>query len=296
MKYIAILLSFSAILLQSSCDVDRPIPSSELPTFENKLVVNAVLDNTRPFEIGISTNVSAYTEDLPTFYEDATVILRSDQSNIPLTYDNSSKTYKSTTIPAPGNSYRIEVIDNTGLRKTVNARGFVPAKALNKKIGYIENGGVDMDGRSSDLLSIEWTDISLKNYYILHFYYYSPTAQSFVPFEFELTDPTLSAPETLRLDDGGYLFNDDLFNGTTKKIQVVPPGGLVAGNPDELYLIELRTVTSDYYKYYKTLQQYRDQDDLQQAGPFGSAVIVHSNVTNGLGAFLTSTLESDTIR
>ena len=100
----------------------------------------------------------------------------------------------------------------------------------------------------------------------------------------------------MKLNDGGFLFNDVLFNGQTKKIEAVPPGGLVAANSDVLYLIELRSVTRDFYNYYKTLQQYRDRDDLQQAGPFGSAVIVHSNITNGLGAFIASNVESDTIR
>ena len=178
----------------------------------------------------------------------------------------------------------------------MTARSFIPEPVRNKSVGYIENGGTDLDGRPSDLLSIEWLDQAGSNFYMLHFYYYSESVKLFIPFEFQLNDPTLKAPETMKLNDGGFLFNDELFNGAKKRIEAVPPGGLVAANSDILYLIELRSVTKDWYNYQKTLQQYRDRDDLQQAGPFGSAVIVHSNINNGLGAFIASNVESDTIR
>lgn len=286
----------ACITLLAGCSADQPIPESELPSFEPKLVVNASINNLEPLEIKISDNAGAYTNDLPLDYSDVSVSLKSDGSTVSMIYDNTNKSFKSTQKAVPGRTYELEVRDNSGERSTVFARSFIPQKVFGKSIGYIENGGIDIDGNPSDVLSIEWTDLAGSNYYMLHFYYYSETVDLYIPFDFALTDETLKAPETLKLDDGGYLFNDALFNGQKKKIEVVPPGGIVAGNSDILYLIELRSVTKDFYSYYKTLQQYRDRDDLQQAGPFGSAVIVHSNVVNGLGAFIASTVESDTIR
>lgn len=291
--YIGLVLLFG---LFQSCDNDLPIPEGELPSFQPKLVVNASLNNVEPIEIKISDNAGAYTNDLPSVYSDVFVSLKSDGSTVSMLYDNTSNSFKSTQRAVPGKTYTVEVRDKASERPTVFARSFIPEKVFGKTIGYVENGGIDMDGLPSDLLSIEWTDLSGSNYYMLHFYYYSETVDLYIPFDFQLNDATLQAPETLKLDDGGFLFNDVLFNGRKKKIEVVPPAGSVAGNSDVLYLIELRSVTKDFYNYYKTLKQYRDRDDLQQAGPFGSAVIVHSNITNGLGAFIASTVESDTIR
>jgi hypothetical protein len=273
-----------------------PIPEDQLPDFVSKLVVNSSINNKEVIEIKISDNAGAYEDSLPKVYEDVTLSLTADGSTVSMTYDNASRSYKSSQKAVPGKTYKLEVRDLALKKQTVVARSFMPEKVFGKSVGYIENGGIDLDGFPSDLLSIEWTDISGNNYYMLHFYYYSETVGLYIPFDFQITDATLKAPETMKLDDGGFLFNDVLFNGSTKRIEVVPPGGLVAGNSDELYLIELRSVTKDFYTYYKTLQQYRDRDDLQQAGPFGSAVIVHSNITNGLGAFISSTIESDTIR
>lgn len=290
-----ILLCLLAIVVQS-CSTDQPIPESELPSFQSKLVVNSAINNLQPIEIRISDNAGAYTEDLPLDYSDVTVALKADGSTVPIVYNSVERTFQSSQKAVSGKTYTLEVKDLAGERPTVFARSFIPEKVFNKSVGYIENGGIDLDGFPSDLLSIEWTDQAGSNYYMLHVYYYSETVDLFVPFEFTLNDATLKAPETLKLNDGGFLFNDVLFNGQKKRIEAIPPGGLVAGNSDILYLIELRSVTRDFYNYYKTLQQYRDRDDLQQAGPFGSAVIVHSNITNGLGAFIASNIESDTIR
>ena len=246
----------------------------------------------------ISHAAGAYTNDLPEEYTSVAISLRKQGSSIeiPFTYSNLTNSFVASNPAEPGVTYELEVVDTGGNLQTVTSRCVMPEQVLDKEIGYIENGGTDMDGRPSDLLSVKWIDVAGNNYYIVHFYYYSPTADLFIPFDFELNDPTLSAPETVKLVDGGYLFNDALFNGKEKTISVVPPGGLVANNPDVLYLIELRSVTEDYYRYHTTLQQYKDNDDIQRAGPFGSAIIVHNNINNGLGAFISSTFESDTIR
>ncbi len=280
------------------CGADRPLPKSELPGFTDKIVINASLDNLTPIEVEISHAAGAYTNNLPEEYKTVDISLTHPGSSIkiPLIYNSLTNSFIATKTAEPGRSYELSVVDTTGRLQSVSARCIMPEAVLSKKIGFIENGGKDMDGLPSDVLSVQWIDVAGINYYIVHFYYYSQTVDLFIPFDFAMTDPTLSAPETVKLIDGGYLFSDALFNGREKKMTVIPPGGLVANNTDIRYLIELRSVTEDYYKYHTTLQRYRDTDDLQQAGPFGSAVIVHNNIVNGLGTFISSTLESDTIR
>lgn len=292
-------IGFGALifLVQSvGCSADRPIPTSQLPDYTDKLVLNASLDNLNIMELKVSNTTSAYTEELPMAYNDVTIKMSSSTSTVTMAYDNVSNSFKANRPATPGLTYSIEVSDNKGVLSTATSRCFMPEKLVDKQVSYVENGGFDLEGRVSDVINVKWVDVAGNNFYVLHFYYYSESADLFIPFDFALTDLTLKAPETVKLDDGGFLFNDALFNGREKSISVVPPGGLVAGNSDVLYLVELRSVTEDYYKYHKTLKQYHDSEVRQLSGPFGSAVIVHSNVTNGLGAFISSTLESDTIR
>jgi hypothetical protein len=298
MKRLNIVYSFVALIGLYGCSADLPIPTSDLPEFKQKLVVNSSVDNLNPISIKISNSAGAYTENLPQNYRQVKVSLRKANSSfdIPLVYDQFEEAFVASAPATPGVTYDLLVTDTVNGMPAVNARCVLPEQVLNKQIGYVENGGIDMEGLTSDLLTLKWTDVAGANYYIVHFYYYSETANLFIPFDFELNDPTLSDPKTVKLSSGGYLFDDGLFNGQEKTLNVVPPGGLVAGNTGPKYLIELRSVTDDYYRYHTTLQQYKDQDGVQQTGPFGSAIIVHSNINNGLGAFISSTLESDTIR
>ncbi|MCB0735329.1 MAG: DUF4249 domain-containing protein [Flavobacteriales bacterium] len=285
-------LSLSAILL-GGCRTSE-IPDSELPDFVDKIVLNASIDNQNPIEVEVSNSVWAYESGFPEIISDVELILTSGDQDIPLTYNSSTKTFQSAVIPKVGQQFTLIAAREN--YRTASAYCQIPTKVQGKSAGYIENGGIDMDGNKADLVFLKFTDAPGLNYYIAHFYYYSSSADLFIPFEFELTDETLRSPNTVKLNDGGYLFDDRLFNGSTKEFKVVPPSGITAGNPDIKYLVELRSITEDYYKYQTTLQQYRDNQDQQSNGPFGSAVIVHSNVAGGLGVFLSSTLESDTIR
>ncbi|MFT7592554.1 MAG: hypothetical protein ACI9UJ_002492, partial [bacterium] len=183
LKYISIV--FLAIAIQS-CNSAEPIPENELPSFQSKLVVNCALSNIEPIEIKVSDNAGAYSNDLPSVYSDVQVSLKADGSTVSMVYNSVSRSFKSTQKAISGKTYALEVKDQAGEKQTVFARSFIPEKVFNKNVGYVENGGVDIDGRPSDLLSIEWTDQAGSNYYMLHFYYYSVTVDLFVPFDFTI--------------------------------------------------------------------------------------------------------------
>ena len=288
-----IFVSCSLIAAFSGC-VTTEIPESELPDFVDKIVINASFDNVNTMEIEVSNSAWAYTSDLPEVVSDADLILTTATGEIPLTYNSSSRTYKGTSSAKIGEVYQL--VASRKNYQTIRASCVIPEKVKSKEVAYIENGGIDVDGNKSDKVYIRFKDEPGPSYYILHFFYYSTSADLFIPFDFPLTDPTLKSPATLKLNDGGYLINDDLFSGQSKEFAVVPPRGLVVGNPGIKYLVQLRSINGDYYKYQSTLQQYRDQQDIQNSGPFGSAVIVHSNINAGLGVFVGSTLESDSLR
>lgn len=294
MKIIKLTCLLAIIGQMTSCSDAIEVPTDQLPDFVDKIVINAALDNINPIEIEVSNSAWAYNTDLPEVAGTADLILTGPGGEIPLTYNSGTKTYRALSPAVVGATYVL-----VGSRKnyqTIRASCVVPPKVSNKAVGWVENGGRDIDGNLSDRVYIRFNDPSGKNYYLVHFYYYSESADLFIPFDFPLNDPSLKAASTVQTTDGGFLFTDDLFSGQNKELAVVPSMGLVAANIDIKYLIELRSISEDYYKYQTSLQRYRDQQDGNSNGPFSSAVIVHSNINNGLGAFLSSTLESDTLR
>ena len=277
-----------------ACEELSPVPDSELPEFVDQLVLNASFDNGRPISLETSNTSWAYDSLLPGVIDDAEIDLSVDGASVPVNYNPSSRRYESTRVPKPGELYSILAFRGSYARisSTLN----IPEDLDNVQSGYVPDGGIDPQGNPGDLMFIEFDDPGSKDFYELHFYYFSELAEIFVPFDFELTDETLLSPNTLKLNSGGFLFSDELFNGTRKRFTAAITSSLTRGNSDIKYLIELRKVNQDYWKYWRTLQQYRDQEDQIANGPFGNAVIIHSNVSGGLGIFMGSNLQSDTIR
>ncbi|MCB9261854.1 MAG: DUF4249 domain-containing protein [Flavobacteriales bacterium] len=293
---IATSLYILTALFAGSCN-SIEIPANELPDFEPKLSINSSIDNENIISLKIENTVNPFTTDVPAPYKDVDISLTGASSGtFPVSFDASCNCFVSNKAAKPGEVYTLQVKDKLGKYSTATATTYMPAKLLDKKVEFALNGGIDMEGKPSDLISVSWTDIAGSQYYIAHFLYYSEAADLFIPFDFALDDPSLAASETIKLDDGGYLFSDKLFNGQKKKISVVPPGGLVAGNSDILYLVQIRTVSNEYFKYYNTLNAYRENADLVASGSSENTVIVYNNIENGAGIFMGSTIDSDTIR
>lgn len=81
------------------------------------------------------------------------------------------------------------------------------------------------------------------------------------------------------------LFSDDLFNGQTKTLKVIPFTNALFNDPEDFnknkIFVEFGTMSRDLYAYIQStdLQQYTDGD------PFAEPVRVHNNVSNGFGIF-----------
>jgi hypothetical protein len=295
MKIIHLISSLSILLLAaSSCEIEE-IPQDELPEFIDKIVVNSFIANDEPVVIETSQAAGAYTEDVPPRVDDINLELTLNGDEVILTYDAQNQVYVSSVTPKTGDELTL-VAFKEGYQ-TANAFTRVPTGVQGKESGYIEDGGVDQNGVLSDLLWLKLQDnADENNFYELNFYYFNTTIQQYVSLDFEINDDILKDPSTLKLNNGGFVFSDESFNGEEVEFNAVAPFGLVISNPDEKYLVELKHLSADYFKYLVTLQDYRDQEDLQTGGPFGSAVIVHSNVNNGLGIFASAYNLSDTLR
>ncbi len=294
MKKILTCLAIWALF--DSCEDD--ISLSTIDAYSPKLVVNEFFNNHQPFSIQVSGSKDAYKEPNPVILGSAQVqvTLSEDGVNIPLSFDNFTGLFSSTAIPKSGKEYYITVT-GSGFNG-VYATGRLPGNITGKQSSYIEKGGVDMQNNKSDLLKITFKDDgATKDYYKLNFYYYSELIDKFNSFDFETKD-ILSAVTTIKTSDGGFLFTDESFNGKEKTFTAVPPADIVINNVKWKYLIQIQRLSEDFWKYNTTLEQYRGGLNRGGSGSniFGGAVVVYTNINNGLGIFAGQNLESDTLK
>ena len=276
----------------SGCDEEVPLET--LDTYQEKLVVNDYFTNSAPFSIQVSVSKDLYKKPDPVVLTDnvVKVTLKEGGNIIPLTYDVFDNVFYSASVPVPGKEYVLSVsANNLG---TVSAVGKIPSRVTGKSSIFIEDGGIDMQGNKSDLLKLTFTDNgSTHDYYKLSFFYYSELVGQFHAFDFDRTD-VLAAVNTIKTRDGGFLFSDELFNGKSKTLTAVPPMGLVKANTTYKYLIRLERLSEEYWKYINSLEQYRGGSSVNNF--LNGAVVVYSNVNQGLGIFAGGCVESDTLK
>ncbi len=277
---------------------EEEIPSDSLTPYSEKLVINEYFNTNEPFSIQVSVSKDAYKEPNPFLLDSTQVKVILKENNIPmaLSYNAFDKTFNTTKKPMAGKTYALTV--SSSKYTTVSANGIIPNNIPSKNASFIENGGIDQMGNKSDLLKLTFKDDpNTKDYYKLNFYYYSELLQMFNPYDFELND-ILLAINTIKTRDGGFLFSDESFKGEEKTLTSVPPFGIVAGNTGAKYLIQIQRLNDDFWKYTTTLEQYRGglNGGSTSSNLFGGAVVVYSNITNGLGIFAGSNVQSDTLK
>jgi len=277
-----------------SCEEE--IPRDKLEPYTQKLVVNEYFNNEQPFSIEVSFSTDAYKEAIPEIMGDnkVNVVLTENGTVIPLTFG--SGVFSSSVKPQSGKTYNLVV--TSPQFGTVNSTSTLPGTILEKNSLFIEDGGTDIQGLTSDLLKLTFRDnANTKDYYKLNFFYYSELIETFNAFDFELTG-ILSAVNTVKTRDGGFLFSDELFNGELQTFTAVAPFGIVKANTTYKYLIQIQRLSDDFWKYNTSLEQYRGgaSGGITGTNLFGGAVVVYSNITNGLGIFAGATVESDTLK
>ncbi len=279
------------ILLVSSCI--EPIDIDSLPQYVNKITINSELNNQEKISIQLSNSTNAYKSQTPASISDATIVFRENGNLKFLTYNPTTTAYEGDFIPQAGNTYNISIQHPNF--PAVSSQVQIPEAHQNKQVALVINGGIDATGVPSDLLSVTWKDNpNLTNYYEVRFTYYSETVQMFIPFEYQTIDPVLTGNSALKTNNGGYIFDDRLFNGQLKTLSAVAPFGLVGPGSTYKYQIELKSLSEDYFKYLTTLQLFRDEQDFN-TGIFENPIVVHSNVSGGLGIFGGQFVSRDTL-
>ena len=304
-----------SILLSSlfivSCDMETVI-DLDIPSHEPVLVLNGLLDTDTNAQVVISHSVGAFSSAIPSFINDANVLLYKNNQFIDsllpdltnLVYVNyiddnqnidslAMYYYKSDYKPEKNENYRIEV--NHSDYPSISAETYIPDD--------ISLYNIDIDTISSEEkigFTFSFDDnSSQQNYYRLKLF-------SSCKKEWEdengddqefgyrgdayimSNDPSFPGDipwEGYTFSGHRVVFSDALFNGQQKTITLDVQSELKYGECDTV-IIEFSTFSDDTYSYYNSLGDHSEKGELSIFG--GEVIPVYSNVENGLGVLIST--------
>lgn len=281
-KIIYILLLFIGL----GCETEVVVTP---PDYASKLVVNGLLNNEGEINVAVSFSVVAISTRQPGYLDDAIVEIWEDSVSLGIgVYEVFDKVYRWPVVPKAGSRYRIRV-EHPGY-PVVDETLFMPSANSFDGVTYLDSVGLDTSGQALSALLLRINDpIGEKNYYRVSFTYYNEITASFLPFSFLTSDPVLLNPSTVNEDDGSYVFDDALINGTSQEIRIEFSRGIATGTPQFMVLGE--SLSHDFYRYQVSLNQYG-----QNAAPFeNEPVFIHTNIRGGLGIWAGKIAERDTV-
>ena len=307
MKYIrSIPLLFTLVFF--SCDMQTVI-DLDIPPHEPVLVLNGMLDTDTNVQVVLSHSVGAFSNNNPSFINDANVILYKDNDSLctlvpdmteqvyVYLIDNSSNIdslpmyyYKNEYIPEKDANYRIEVSHNN--YNSISAETYIPNDII---LYNIDIDTTSYEDRIGLTFSFDDSDVGPNSYRLELFssctkeweeYGYIETFDFTGDAEFMSNDPSFPGGipfEGYTFQGDNVVFTDALFNGQQKTITLDVQSDFKYAECDTV-MIKFATFSDDTYSYYKSLGDHSEKGEL---GLFGGEIIpVYSNVENGLGVLI----------
>lgn len=289
---------FFMIALFTACEKEVVI---ELEEKEQKLAILCNFTPGEPFNLKLSKSQSlnAANDNSSIVVDDYDIEICSEDSNCEqiLPLGNSSNTdarFQSVSLfPQTSKKYTLK-ITVPGQKQPITAESSVPVPV---ELSHTTVGSItsyehnDIMRRYDVRLSLQFLDpFEEDNYYQVNFYQVlvnhngATTPDSLVTISpsigFSYFDDKLV--RNFNALDGGLLFKDATFEFPLQDFTFEPIFEYThaASTPKEI-IIELRTVSKEYYDYYSSI--YRQSS--QESTPFSDATIIYSNITNGLGVF-----------
>ena len=293
--------SIIIVILFVSCENLQTVIDVDLPAHESKLVVNSVNEVGEKWKAYVSVSQAPLSTSDFVFLNDALVILIDGETILDtLTYNAPKNRYESSLIVQEGTNFEIQVSHSK--YNTINAVLFPYQKVLLKSIEELQN-------ITSETTSLKFTidDPQSTNYYMINLKaYYSQDAfdttdiwedyySEIDKIYFDSDDPSLNQGQFSR---GKVLFDDKLFNGTTKEFNLLFDS-FVSTKADSI-LLNLWSVDYAFYNYFttKSIQSNTGNNPIFNSEPvnvYNSFLDVDSEI-QGYGIFAVSSRDSVIIK
>ncbi len=284
----------------------------DVPVAASKLVVNGVVQANNVFAINVSKSEAVLTSNTVNSFKvnNANVTLyENGLLKDTFLFNNVNNNYvaKNGTVSTVNKTYKL--IASLNGFATVDAETTTPSNIVIQNISRVRNARTDANGNTEDEVKIKFIDnASEVNYYIFKIKKpnYSNGAQVQYDNIFCIKSNDVDIDRTSNGDptdvnsciDREFLMTDKNFNGSTKTITLFIDSYNLAEFTNTFNqrkyksIIEINSISKNYYNYRRSIQTYRDNED----NPFSEPVLVYSNVNNGYGIFSSFTVGRDTIR
>lgn len=289
--YITILVSFI------SCEDLQTVVDVNLPPHEPKLVVNSVNEVGEKWKAYVSVSQAPLSNNDFVFLSDATILLLDNENVVDsLTYDASKNRYESSLIVQEGANFDIRV--SHPKYNTLNANLYPFQKVLIKSIGELQtvtNDNTSLKFTIDDPQSTNYYMINLKAYYSQEDIdtsdvwdnYYSEKEKIY----FDSDDPSINQGQFSR---GKVLFDDKLFDGTTKEFNILF-NSYYAIEADSI-LLNLWSVDYAFYNYFTTkiIQSNTGNNPIFNSEPVNvyNSFLDQNDEIQGYGIFAVSSKDS----
>lgn len=277
----------SALLCLYSCKQELPTDGID---FSEKMVVNLLANNDEVLKIHVGKTLSLIDSSAELKIEDAKVTVTDENANISeLKYSFLfGGKYISDFIPAPNTTYRLSVTHPKYPMAT--ATFTIPAVFKSSGATWEDNTGTDSTGFPTGTIYFTLNDDGKqRNYYEIALFRYEDLGPAWevmpvIPENAEIAaDPIFNPQGALILEDAG-------FNGQSKNLRFSTPFGSNFGSPYK-YLVVVKSLSQEYYKYLKSLEDYR-----LQGGLFSDPTAIYNNIKGGVGISAGASISKDTIR
>lgn len=296
--HISILLFVSIIMLLTACEKEVALNVEEK---DQKLVILCNFSPGEPFNVELTKSTSLFkASSSSNLVNDAEITICSGSYCAPafpvLTPSDANSKYQPSDdliIPQTDTEYSINIqLDGYDMISAVSSIP-EPAKISHASIGSVTKYQInEFDSIGYDVrLAFQFLDNQTEeNYYQVNFYQVlvgnnpnvvADTITSIVANQgFSLVDESLTG--NFNRIDGGILFNDLAFQNSLQELVFQPSFRFTENRHTPIKIImELRTVSKEYYNYYNSVYRQTSQDNV----PFSDPTIIHSNIDNGLGVF-----------
>ncbi len=275
------------MLLLFSCQDELPIDTID---FSDKMVVNLLANNDEVLKVHVGKTLSLTDSSAELKIEDAKVTIIDENANVSqLTYTFLyGGKYISDFIPQPNRTYRLNITHPKYPTATASFR--IPSTFKSTGATWQDQTGTDSTGFPTGTISFSINDDpNERNFYEIALFRYEELGPAWEVMPVIPENPEIAADPIFNRD-GALILEDAGFNGQSKNLRFSTPFGSNFGTPYK-YLVVVKSLSSDYYKYFKSLDDYS-----LEGGIFSDPSAVYNNIKGGVGICAGASITKDTIR
>jgi hypothetical protein len=286
------------ILLTTSC---KKIRDDLLPESKSKLYCQSIINTDSAIRVHVGRTTSILSKD-PSYINDAIVVLYRNSILLDTLINENNGTYSSNILPAPGDSYKIEVIKDSE-KLTGNATVPDSTPLYEPKMEFPTGYDAVNQQYFGELTFTIDDDPVVENFYevIIYTKTYNDLTNTY-RYSYKNDPFYVLVPDKIVQNEGDWdysptsiFFSDKLFNGKKQHLAFsITPGGY--SHVDDVWITDmekdgyilLRSISKEYYMYrkYYTRHSYNaniHSDGIQNLLFTGEPLDMYTNITGGLG-------------